>query len=207
MVEIKSVGFLLYSGIEELDFVGPWEMVTMWREYAHGPACIETVAENTRVIKCAKGLKVIPDRAFADAPDYDILFVAGGFAALDAMKDLKLISFVKQQARSARHVASICTGAFILHAAGLLKGKTAVTHWKAADMLTGLAGVTAGTGRYVRDGNIWTSAGVSAGMDLALAMIAEIADVNAAATVQLNAEYFPDGRYYARPETAQKAAL
>jgi transcriptional regulator GlxA family with amidase domain len=204
MDDIKSVGFLLYNGVEELDFVGPWEMITMWGDYAAGPTRVDTVAENANPLRCAKGLTVVPDVSFADAPQYDILFVAGGHAAFDAAADPQIVDFVTRQASTAQHVASICTGTFILHAAGLLEGRTAVSHWKAAAQLDALPGTTSGTGRYVRDGNIWTSAGVSAGIDLALAMIAAIAGEAAAACVQQNAEYFPDGRVYSQRHDIQK---
>ena len=107
-----------------------------------------------------------------------------------------VVGFVRGRASVAQHVLSVCTGAFILHAAGLLKGRCATTHWKAMDQLRQLPGVTAVKQRWVRDGTVWTSAGVSAGMDLALGFIETVDGAKAAASVQKNAEYYPDGRIY-----------
>ena len=94
---------------------------------------------------------------------------------------------------------SVCTGAFILYAAGLLRGRSATTHWVAMDRLRQLEGVSAVAQRWVRDGTIWTSAGVSAGIDLTLGFIETIDGTKAAASVQKNAEYYPDGRIYGSP--------
>jgi transcriptional regulator GlxA family with amidase domain len=191
----RRFGFLMFPKYEELDLVGPWEMATMWRDYAKGPECL-TISENGGPITCAKGLKCAADVSFAECPTLDYLLVPGGVSAFDEMNNERLVGFVRARAAVAQHVLSVCTGSFILHAAGLLEGRCATTHWSAMDRLRALPGVTAVTQRWVRDGNVWTSAGVSAGMDLALGFIETIDGTKAAARVQKSAEYYPDGRIY-----------
>jgi transcriptional regulator GlxA family with amidase domain len=191
----RTFGFLMFPKFEELDLIGPWEMATMWRDYARGPSCL-TISENGGLITCAKGLKTTADVSFADCPALDYLLVPGGFAAFDEMRNARLLAFVRERAATASHVLSVCTGSFILHAAGLLDGRCATTHWKARDDMRKLPGVTVLDDRWVRDGNVWTSAGVSAGMDLALGFIEAIDGAKAAGSVQKNAEYYPDGRVY-----------
>ena len=112
------------------------------------------------------------------------------------MHNERLVRFVATRAASASHVLSVCTGSSILYAAGLLKGRCATTHWKALDQMRKLDGVTFVEQRWVRDGNVWTSAGVSAGIDLMLGFIETIDGTKAAGNVQKNAEYYPDGRVY-----------
>lgn len=193
--DARRFGFLMYPKYEELDLIGPWEMATMWRDYAKGPACVTVSAAGGRV-DCAKGLKSVADHSFADCPPLDYLLVPGGFAAFDEMRNEALVAWVRATAASAQHVLSVCTGSFILQAAGLLEGRKATTHWKALDMMRKLPGVTTVEQRWVRDGNVWTSAGVSAGMDLLLGFVEAIDGPEAAGAVQKNAEYYPDGRIY-----------
>lgn len=195
-------GFLIYPGVEELDLVGPWEMATMWKTYADGPGCV-TASQVGGPTVCAKGLKIAADHAFADCPKLDYLLVPGGFAALEEAKNPDVLDFVSRQARDGRHTLSVCTGSFILEAAGLLDGRKATTHWKLLPKLREIRGVEAVEERFVRDGNVWTSAGVSAGIDLMLAFIASVAGEDKASIVQYNAEYYPDGRIYG---TANRSA-
>ena len=112
------------------------------------------------------------------------------------MKNAALVDWVIKTAAGCQHVLSVCTGSFILQAAGLLDGRKATTHWKALDMMRKLPGVNTVERRWVRDGNVWTSAGVSAGMDLLLGFVEAIDGSAAAGAVQKNAEYYPDGRIY-----------
>ena len=191
-----AFGFLIYPGFEELDMIGPWEMVAMWSAYANGPSQYVTVAQSKDAVTCAKGLKVLPDHDFKTCPELDYLLVPGGFSAFDEMKNDVLIDFVRERAATCQHVLSVCTGSFILHAAGLLEGKRAATNWKVLEQFKELSGVTLVEERWVRDGSIWTGGGVSAGIDLTLAFIRGVAGEDIAAQVQLNAEYYPDGRVY-----------
>lgn len=185
-----KLGVLLFPAAEELDFVGPWEMLTMWRQVAGGPDCL-LVAEHPAPVLCAKGMTVLPHVSFADCPALDFLLVPGGQGTRREVDNPKLVEFVATQARSCRAVLSVCTGAFILHAAGLLSGKLATTHWASLDRLRALGDVRVVEQRFTRDGKVWCAAGVSAGIDLALHFIAEVAGDEAAGKVQLAAEYFP----------------
>jgi transcriptional regulator GlxA family with amidase domain len=185
----------MYEGFEELDLVGPWEMATMWSAYADGPECL-TVAPRRAPIRCARGMTVVPDHDFSTCPPLDYLLIPGGFATMQLLDDAAIIGFVRQTALHARHMLSVCTGAFMLEAAGLLDGRRATTHWKFLEVLRTRPGVTVVEERWVRDGNVWSSAGVSAGIDLLLAFIAAEAGEAAAGTVQFNAEYFPAAGVY-----------
>lgn len=200
----RIFGFLMFPEFEELDLIGPWEMATMWGSYAGGPRCV-TVAAQAGPMRCAKGLAVAADHGFADCPELDYLLVPGGFSAFTAMQDPATLDFVCRQASTARAVLSVCTGSFILAAAGLLDGRAATTHWKALPRLAEVPGVTVRQERYVRDGNVWTSAGVSAGIDLLLAFIAAEDGADTAGIVQFNAEYYPDGTLHGRAHRAAEA--
>lgn len=187
-------GVLIYPGVEELDFQGPWQIAGMWHTYAGGPKP-RLIAHSSDVVACANGMRVLPDITFADAPQLAYLVVPGGFAAFDAMKDEALTGFVHTQSYGVRALLSVCSGSFILLAAGILAGRKAATNWKTIDRLR-TAGIQVIEQRFVQDGCVWTAAGVSAGIDATLALIAAEAGDDAASTVQLNAEYYPDQRTY-----------
>ncbi len=196
-----SFAILIYPGVEELDFQGPYEMVGMWHKYAGGPAPL-LVARDLAPVRCAHGMRVFPDADFASAGTLSQLLVPGGFAAFDEMKRTDLIGFVQRQAAAGTAILSVCSGSFILLAAGLLKGRRASTNWKVIDRLRE-AGVEVVEERYTQDGPLWTAAGVSAGIDMTLAYIAANAGEAAASTVQLHAEYFPDARAWGQARHAQ----
>lgn len=176
----------------------------MWHDYARGPACL-TVSEHGGPVACAKGLRSAADVSFADCPQLDYLLVPGGFAAFDEMA-ARLVTFVRQ--RAACHstcfpsapARSSCTRPACWRAG-------ATTHWKARDDMRKLPGVTVLDDRWVRDGNVWTSAGVSAGMDLLLGFIAEIDGEKAAGSVQKNAEYSPTAASMVSPRLRKFSAL
>lgn len=197
---MKRIGFLAFPGVEELDLVGPWEMATMWRDYASGPDCL-VVAQEKGPLRCAKGLSITADADFGSCPALDALVVPGGFAAFAEMKNETLVGFVRATGQGDGDVLSVCSGSFILLAAGLLENRRATTHWKVLGQLRE-AGVDVAEERFLRDGNIWSSGGVSAGMDLMLHYIAETAGAEAAALVQHNAEYYPTRQLYGRAHQA-----
>lgn len=195
-MNIHRFGILLFPSVEELDFAGPWEMLRMWSLVADGPPECMLVAQSTAPIDCAKGLRVLPHCDFASCPPLDALLVPGGQGTRQEVHNPALLDFVRRQAESCELVLSVCTGALVLHAAGLLQGRACTTYWGALDRLRELGGVTVREQRHVRDGKIWTSAGVSAGIDMMLACIASVAVDEVAGKVQLAAEYFPDGVRY-----------
>ena len=200
----KRFAFLMYPRFEELDLIGPWEMATMWRAYASGPECF-TLSQDGAPIACDKGLKVTPDYSFATAPAFDYLMVPGGFAAFEEMKKPETLAFLRTAATKTEQMLSVCSGALMLHAAGLLSGKRATSHWKALPHMRALGDVEVVEARFVRDGNVWTSAGVSAGIDMTLAFIAAIGGERAASLVQHNAEYYPDHTIYGREGLAESS--
>jgi transcriptional regulator GlxA family with amidase domain len=191
-----NFGILIFPDVEELDFIGPWEMAGMWNRWAGGPERRLIVAESSAAVTCAKGLVVVPHVSTAQCPPLDVLLVPGGQGTRREVDNPALIDFIAGQARTCKAVLSVCTGAFLLHRAGLLSGKKATTHWNSLDRLRALGDVTVLEERFVRDGNIWSSAGVSAGIDVMLAFIAEFAGEQAAGVVQFAAEYYPSAKSY-----------
>lgn len=198
-------GFLIFPQVEELDFVGPWEMVGMWGEHFGGPNERLIVSQHGGSVRCAKNLQVVADHSFATCPRLDYLLVPGGQGTRQEVNNPELIQFVQQQAASCRQLLSVCTGAFILQAAGLLEDKKATTHWRSLDRLRQFENVTVVEQRIVRDGNVWSAAGVSAGIDLTLALIADQAGQEVAGQVQLAVEYYPAGTRYGNAHLAPKA--
>jgi transcriptional regulator GlxA family with amidase domain len=193
---LTNFGFLLFPGTEELDLIGPWEMATMWRDHAQGPPNCLIVAQSLDPVRCAKGLSINPQIEFAQCPQLDLLLVPGGEGTRNEVDNSNLIEFIATQAKSCKAVLSVCTGSFLLQRAGLLAGKRATTHWRSLDRLRAFENLTVVEKRFVEDGKIWSSAGVSAGIDLMLAVIERFAGEEAAATVQLGAEYYPSPRIY-----------
>lgn len=189
-----SFGFLIYPGVEEMDFQGPWEIAGMWHKYAGGPKPI-LLARDLAPVVCAHGMRVLPDATFDGNDGHSQLLIPGGFAAFDEMRRADLLDFVRRTAAMGADVLSVCSGSFILQAAGLLTGRKACTNWKVVGRLR-QQGVDVIEERYVRDGPVWTSAGVSAGVDMLLAYIAAACGEEVASLVQLHAEYFPEGRVY-----------
>lgn len=187
-------GFLAFNGMEELDYVGPWEMVGVWHEYFGGPEPL-AIAEHAGPVTCHKGLKILVEQSWSDAPALDYLLVPGGDGRKCESDNPALIDYLKQAARNGTTILSVCTGSFLLQKAGLLEGQEACTHWTALDELRGVHPQVS-TKRYQKGEKIWTSAGVSAGMDMMLAFIAQEAGEHLAAGVQLAAEYFPDATIY-----------
>ncbi len=191
-----NFGIVVFPQVEELDFVGPWEMFTLWKQIAGGPQTCVIVAESTAPVVCANGLSVNPHVGFDECPPLDVLLVPGGEVTRAAVADPELLGFVARQAAGCRAVLSVCTGALVLHAAGLLSGHKATTHWSFLERLRARGDVEVVEERFTRDGKLWCAAGVSAGIDLALAYIADAAGEDAAGRVQHFAEYYPSRRRY-----------
>jgi transcriptional regulator GlxA family with amidase domain len=191
-----NFGFLIFTDLEELDLVGPWEIIRYWSMLAQGPENCLMVSEKSGPIVCNKGMSVNPQVIFSECPPLDYLLVPGGQGTRNEVNNEVLIRFVAEQAKHCRAVLSVCTGTFILHRAGLLSGLRATTHWASLDRLRDLGDVTVVEERVVRDGRIWTSAGVSAGIDMALAFVADAAGEEKAGMIQFGTEYYPSPRSY-----------
>ena len=191
-----TTGILIFDGVEELDFAGPWEVLTVARKEGDR---VLTVAERAEPITCAKGLRVIPDATFADAPPLDVLLVPGGQGARERVDDPVHLDWIKSAAADATWVTSVCTGALLLHATGLTEGRTITTHWAYVDELREKGDVTVVDDRYVQDGNVVTAAGVSAGIDMALWLVGQLYDVEHARAVQRVIQYDPAPPYASAP--------
>lgn len=191
------IGFVLFDHITQLDFTGPLQVLSRLPG-----AEIHLVAKSMEPVRTDGVLNVPPTTRFDDCPPLDLICVPGGFGVNAAMGDAALIDFVARQGREARYVTSVCTGTFILGAAGLLEGRRATTHWAYHEALA-LTGAIPVKARVVRDGNLFTGGGVTAGIDFALTVLAELAGEDAAKSVQLLIEYNPAPPFSAgSPDTA-----
>ncbi|WP_260981279.1 DJ-1/PfpI family protein [Curtobacterium pusillum] len=179
------IAFLLFPDLTQLDLTGPAQVLTR----VPG-ARVEYVAATLDPVPSDCGLALVPTTTIADASPADVLVVPGGDGAFDAMLDPEVIGFVRREADRATWVTSVCTGAFVLGAAGLLAGKRATTHWASKPMLAAF-GAQPVDDRVVDDGSVVTAAGVSAGIDMALWLAAELAGQPAAEAIQLQIEYDP----------------
>ena len=200
-----NFGIIVFNQVEELDFVGPWEMLTMWAKLADGPENCLIVGQTLAPLTCAKGLSINPHVSFANCPKLDYLLIPGGQGTRQEVHNRVLLEFVSSQAQNCKALLSVCTGSFVLHAAGLLSGKKATTHWSSLERLRALGDVEVVEQRFVQDGNVWSSAGISAGTDLMLAFIAEIAGAEAAGKVQFGTEYYPSPIKYGGFENQAQA--
>lgn len=200
-----NFGILVFDQVEELDFVGPWEMLMMWSKYAGGPDNCMIVAQTLEPIICANGLSINPHISFADCPKLDYMLVPGGQGTRQQVNNSAFIEFIVTQSPNCKAILSVCTGSFVLHAAGLLSGKKTTTHWSSLERLRALGDIQVVEERFVQDGNVWSSAGVSAGTDLMLAFIATVAGDETAGKVQFGAEYYPLSKRYGGFESHEKA--
>lgn len=194
---MTNVGIVLFDEVEELDFVGPWEVLTSARKLGFA-LTVSTLAEHQAPVRAAKGLRILPDHTLAEAPPLDVIVVPGGWGTRREVENAVMTDFIRKVAPGCRWVTSVCSGALLLHGAGLLAGRRVTTHWAFADQLEARGGVTVVRGaRYVRDGNVVTAAGVSAGIDMALWLVGQLFDPKAARNVQRAIEYDPAPPYAA----------
>lgn len=181
-----SIGMVLFAGMTQLDLTGPYEVL------ARMPgAQVRLVASSLAPVRTEWGLTIIPDVSFDDAPPLDLLCVPGGWGVDAHLEDERLLRFLRLRGKDARYVTSVCSGALLLGAAGLLRGYRATTHWLSLDLLP-LFGAEPVQQRVVRDRNRITGAGVTAGIDFALEVAAELFGAPVAQRIQLAIEYRPD---------------
>jgi cyclohexyl-isocyanide hydratase len=180
-----SIGFVIFPNLTQLDFTGPLQVLHRLPD-----SRCHVVAKSLDPVPSDCGLSFLPTMTFSACPRLDLICVPGGFGVAGALADSETIEFVRGQAAGARYVTSVCTGAFVLGAAGLLQGRRATTHWAHTDLLA-LVGASFEKARIVTDGNVITAAGVSAGIDFALHLVAEIAGRETAQAIQLGIEYDP----------------
>ncbi|UWD81744.1 DJ-1/PfpI family protein [Curtobacterium flaccumfaciens] len=185
MADDIRIAFLLFPHLTQLDLTGPAQVLSR----VPG-ARVEYVAATLDPVPSDCGLSLVPTTTMSEARAADVLVVPGGDGAFDAMLDPDVVAFVRRQAEHATWITSVCTGAFVLGAAGLLAGRRATTHWASKPMLEAF-GAQPVDARIARDGAVVTAAGVSAGIDMALWLAAELAGQSAAEAIQLQIEYDP----------------
>lgn len=182
---VVNIVFVLFDNVTQLDFAGPVQFLS---RLPGGKVFV--ASRDGLAVTTDSGFSILPGTNFADCPQADIICVPGGHGVRDAIADPVIVDFVRSQAVGAQWVTSVCTGAFILGAAGLLQGKRATCHWAYTQLLP-LFGATHEAARVVRDGNLVTAGGVTSGIDFALELIAMISGEDAAHTIQLALEYDP----------------
>lgn len=181
-----NIGFVIFPNLTQLDFTGPLQVLNRLPE-----SKTHIIAKSLDPVPSDCGLSLLPTTTFEDCCQLDLICVpGGGGGVVGVMTDRETVDFVRKQAAGARYITSVCTGAFVLGVAGLLKGRRATTHWAYTELLT-LVGATFEKARIVQDGNVTTAGGVTSGIDLALHIVGEIAGKETAQAIQLSLEYDP----------------
>ena len=197
-----EIGLLVFPNVQQLDLTGPYEVFASWPK-----ARVRLVGKTLEPVASSTRLALTPDVAYEACPQLDVLCVPGGSGINALLADEETLGFVRRQAEGARFMTSVCTGALLLGAAGLLRGKRATTHWASHHLLEA-CGAIPERQRVVRDGSLMTGGGVTAGIDFALALVAELAGREVAEAIQLNLEYAPAPPFAAgSPETAGSALV
>jgi transcriptional regulator GlxA family with amidase domain len=200
-MERKRVGILLFNDIEVLDFCGPYEVFTATRlseerrREAPSPFQVFLIAQTMSVVKASGGLRVVPDYAFQDCPSLDILVVPGGWGTRREIENKELIDWIARVSGLVETLTSVCTGSMLLGRAGLLDGRRATTHWRSLDWMRESFPNTSVQDelRVVEDGDLVTSAGISAGIDMALRVVARYHGEQVARATARHMEYpFPE---------------
>ena len=189
-----EIGIVVFEDAEELDFVGPWEVFGVWAEYFPADRVrLRLLAEDGAVVRCRKGLRVTPDATFEEAGDLDWVDAPGGRGSRRLLDREDLHAWLRALAERGALVTSVCTGALVLGAAGMLDGRRATTHWGALDELKALGSEieVAGHERFIDEGPVVTAAGISAGIDMALHLVARLHSRERAAEVRRQMQYDP----------------
>ncbi len=192
-----TYGIYLYQGVASLDFVGPYEAFDLSR-YLLNCGKVVTIAESLEPITCANGMQVLPQYTFDSAPELDVLLVPGANELEAALSSDSATDWIRSTADKVTYTTAACTGSLILQKAGLLKGKKATTHWMLIEELQKDSSTTVLPDmRYVRDGNVVTSQGVSAGIDMSLWLLGQLHSPDHARQVRKLLQYDPAPPYLA----------
>ncbi len=197
-----QIGSLLFDRLDQIDLTGPFEV------FSRIPNSTYRIFAKTKApLRDLRGLRMMADATLAEAPQLDLVHIPGGFGQEALMDDEEILSWIRQQAAGARCVFSVCTGALICGAAGLLQGRRATTHWASMDLLR-YFGATPVNARVVADGNMVFAAGVTSGIDGALRVAADLRGDEVAQGIQLAIAYAPEPPFNSgTPETAPPAVL
>jgi cyclohexyl-isocyanide hydratase len=197
-----EIGSLVFDGMDQIDLTGPFEVLSRIPN-----ATYRLYGKTASAVRDVKGLRLLPDADLAAAPALDVLHVPGGFGQEALMDDEAVLGWIRRQAIGARAMFSVCTGALLCGAAGLLKGRRATTHWASFHLLPFFGAIPVNE-RVVLDGNWVFAAGVTAGIDGALRLAAELRGVEAAQSIQLYMAYAPEPPFNSgTPETAPAVVL
>ncbi|VBB06690.1 dj-1/pfpi [Lucifera butyrica] len=184
-----TIGILLFPQVEELDFIGPFEILSYSNKIQPGSVNISLVAESAEPVRAFNGLTILPDTILKKCPPLDIIVVPGGKGRVQAMRNPAIQDWLQQQAKTAYYITSVCTGAFLLAEAGLLRGRKATTHHAALAELANYTDVTVQKTKVVHDDRIITGAGVSSGLELGLYLLVLLFGKPFAAEVAQKIEY------------------
>jgi transcriptional regulator GlxA family with amidase domain len=190
----KHIGILLFPEVEELDAVGPWEVLGFWTRYFPDDGYeITTLSKSGGSVRCAKGMEISAAHSYADAPPLEVLIYPGGMGTRPHLNDERQLEWVQKQRASTPLMTSVCTGSLVYAAAGLLSDRPATTHWASLDKLSELDPTieVRPLDRFVDDGDVITASGVSAGIDMALHMVARLAGVDRAKEIRRGIQYDP----------------
>jgi len=191
---MTTIGIFVFPGVEELDFVGPWEVLRAWERVAPDDGQhVVLLGREEGVVTCINGMRVTPELTWATAPPLDVLVYPGGQGTRGQLGDETIRGWVRGMAGAGTLMTSVCTGALVFADAGLLDGRPATTHWASLDHLAALGHDIRlrPDDRFVDDGDVVTSAGVSAGIDMALHLVARLADADRARQVRRFIQYDP----------------
>ncbi|QGZ56584.1 DJ-1/PfpI family protein [Paraburkholderia acidiphila] len=180
-----QIGFLVFPNVQQLDLTGPYDVLASMPDTQ-----ARLIWKTLDPVRSSTGLMLTPDTTFEDCPPLDVICVPGGSGVSQLIPDDETLAFLRRQAGTARYVTSVCTGALVLGAAGLLRGRRATTHWAFHELLEPLGALPV-KARVVRDGNVLTGGGITAGIDFALTLAAELIGDEAAQALQLELEYAP----------------
>ena len=186
-----TIGILIFDQVEELDFVGPFEVLSYVNKIQPNSTKVLLLAEAADLVHAYNGLRIIPDTTINACPKLDVLVVPGGKGRLSAMRNTVIKEFIQKQTATAQYIASVCTGAFLLAEAGLLTGRKATTYHTAFPELKAYS-VQVSPAKVVQDGNIITSGGVSSGLELGFYLLRELFNANLAQEVADKIEYNVD---------------
>jgi transcriptional regulator GlxA family with amidase domain len=190
----RHIGVLLFDDVEELDAVGPWEVLASWTKFFPDDGwAVSCLSKSGGPVTAAKGLVLGAHHAIADAPALDVLLHPGGVGTRPMLRDVEHLDWIRKQRASVPLLTSVCTGSLVYAAAGLLAGRPATTHWASLDLLQELDPTidVRPDERFVDDGDVVTSSGVSAGIDMALHLVARLASVERAREVRKYIQYDP----------------